>query len=84
MDSSKIETTKQVEVQVVKPEHSGAAWPPLDKHAWDKAEGDHEEECMRQTAWLLVHTAIETHRRKHGLDRTRALYWIRSAVEMTE
>jgi hypothetical protein len=84
MDPSNIGATKQVEALVVYSEHSKAASQPLGERTLDTTERDRQEECMWQTAWLLVHTAIEAHRRQYGIDRTRALHWIRSAIELTE
>jgi hypothetical protein len=43
-----------------------------------------KEDAMRETARLLVDTAIQAHMQMHGVDRETARYWVKSAAEVAD
>ena len=53
---------------------------PTEEAAKQDIERCKKKDAMRQTAKLLVETAITAHMKIHGVDRETALYWINSAM----
>jgi len=57
---------------------------PTEEAAAQDIERCQREDSMYETAQLLVDISVKTLMQMHGIDRQTALYWIRSATEVSE